>query len=305
MRSHRLAGIVVVSLLAACSQGTTNRGGADEYVNQEAGVSLRVPSGWSKTKPWSGLGKSTFVAAFTPGGDTRLTVAKAPFAGIDCAAAARDALKQATGASMNTTGEFEIAAGGEKALAGQATSAVEDRQGEVRYFCHGHTAVAVEGSSSRSEYPSRRAEILAALDTVGFVGASGTVAVRAPVVAATPKFLTHVVRFKGEMLGAIAEWYTGNVDNWRAIARVNEDLSVPNTPLKIGREIKIPEELVMRRDPMPRPTPAPPRAPKAPKAPKATTPDLKPGPGEAPPATPDKGDGGAEDAPLPPVIGPR
>ena len=80
--------------------------------------------------------------------------------------------------------------------------------------------------------------------------------VSAPVEAPPmPTFFVYVVKFRGETLGRIAEWYTGSYDNWRKIARVNSDLSVPNARLKIGREVKIPTEIVVRQDPLPEPKP--------------------------------------------------
>ena len=35
-----------------------------------------------------------------------------------------------------------------------------------------------------------------------------------------PTFFIYVVKFRGETLGQITEWYTGSYDNWRKIARV-------------------------------------------------------------------------------------
>jgi hypothetical protein len=52
------------------------------------------------------------------------------------------------------------------------------------------------------------------------------------------------------MLIYISEWYTGNQNNWKIIEAANPGLD-PNQIL-IGDEIIIPEELVKRREPMPR-----------------------------------------------------
>jgi len=65
-----------------------------------------------------------------------------------------------------------------------------------------------------------------------------------------PRPLVHKVRWPGEMLTYIAKWYTGSINNWRAIAAANPKLK-PHW-IFIGDEIIIPEELVKTRKPMPR-----------------------------------------------------
>ena len=127
---------------------------------------------------------------------------------------------------------------------------------------------------------------------------SQQVAVPAPEPTPMPTFFVYVVKFRGEMLGRIAEWYTGSYDNWRKIARVNSDLPVPNARLKIGREVKIPTEIVVRQDPLPQPKP------------KRTTPktareEAKPSAGLEGSAAPHEAPESAEAPALPAVIGPR
>ena len=121
--------------------------------------------------------------------------------------------------------------------------------------------------------------------------------VSAPVEAPPmPTFFVYVVKFRGETLGRIAEWYTGSYDNWRKIARVNSDLSVPNARLKIGREVKIPTEIVVRQDPLPGPKPK-----------RSTTArgEAKPSAEVEAPTAPQEAPEPAEAPALPPVIGPR
>lgn len=123
--------------------------------------------------------------------------------------------------------------------------------------------------------------------------------VSAPVEAPpVPTFFVYVVKFRGETLGRIAEWYTGSSDNWRKIARVNSDLSVPNARLKIGREVKIPTEIVVRQDPLPEPKPKPKRTTTA-------RGDAKPSAEVEAPTAPQEAPEPAEVPALPPVIGPR
>lgn len=63
--------------------------------------------------------------------------------------------------------------------------------------------------------------------------------------------LVHTVKYPGETLALIAEWYTGSMANWREIAKFNPSLN-PNL-IKIGDQIKIPPYLVKRTDPLPKP----------------------------------------------------
>ena len=61
--------------------------------------------------------------------------------------------------------------------------------------------------------------------------------------------LTHLIRWQGESLSVIAQWYTGSSQNWPAIAEANPTLSP--TRLMVGQAVFIPEGLLKRRDPMP------------------------------------------------------
>ncbi len=122
-------------------------------------------------------------------------------------------------------------------------------------------------------------------------GEAEDLAVRPPATPTPgPSFLVHVVKFRGETLGQITEWYTGRFDNWRTVARAN-DLAEPHETLSIGREVRIPSQLVVRRDPLP--------APKKKRAPKGTLTPEPPSP-EAASEEKDR----VEPA-LPPVIGPK
>jgi len=63
--------------------------------------------------------------------------------------------------------------------------------------------------------------------------------------------LVHTVKYPGETLALIAEWYTGSMANWREIAKFNPGLN-PNL-IRLGDQIKIPSHLVKRTDPLPKP----------------------------------------------------
>lgn len=65
-----------------------------------------------------------------------------------------------------------------------------------------------------------------------------------------PAYFFHKVRYSGETLSIIAEWYTGDVDNWRYLAKANPDLD-PNR-VSIGTNILIPKKLLHTRKRMPK-----------------------------------------------------
>jgi hypothetical protein len=115
-------------------------------------------------------------------------------------------------------------------------------------------------------------------------------AVLAPTPIPTPSYFIHVVKFRGETLGQITEWYTGRYNNWRSVARAN-GLAVPNELLSIGKEVKVPSQLVVRQDPMP--------APKRKRTPKVAP------PGKAAEQSSGAAPEESSEPALPPVIGPK
>jgi len=64
-----------------------------------------------------------------------------------------------------------------------------------------------------------------------------------------PVFYLHKVRWPEETYSHIAKWYTGTVNNWKAIAKANPELDPKK--IDIGDTISIPEELLTSRKPMP------------------------------------------------------
>jgi len=63
-------------------------------------------------------------------------------------------------------------------------------------------------------------------------------------------FYVHQVKWEGETLSIVAKWYTGSLNNWKAIAKVNPALD-PNR-IVIGSDIRIPADLLITRKPMPK-----------------------------------------------------
>jgi len=64
-----------------------------------------------------------------------------------------------------------------------------------------------------------------------------------------PTYHIHTVKWHGETLAIIAKWYTGNLKNWEALTQVNSNL-LPSR-IFVGDRVRIPENLLKTREPMP------------------------------------------------------
>ena len=64
------------------------------------------------------------------------------------------------------------------------------------------------------------------------------------------EFYVHKVRWSGETLSVITQWYTGTYKNWDTVARANPDLN-PEL-ISYGDDILIPADLLKTNEPMPR-----------------------------------------------------
>ena len=62
-------------------------------------------------------------------------------------------------------------------------------------------------------------------------------------------FYVHTVRYYGETISIIAAWYTGDGENWKALARANPKID-PKVILE-GKQSLIPERLLKTREAMP------------------------------------------------------
>jgi len=60
----------------------------------------------------------------------------------------------------------------------------------------------------------------------------------------------HTVEWPGETLPMIAQWYTGNKDNWKILAKTNPDIAAEH--LAVDNEILIPLVLMRNSIRMPR-----------------------------------------------------
>jgi hypothetical protein len=60
----------------------------------------------------------------------------------------------------------------------------------------------------------------------------------------------HKVRYYGESLSVIAEWYTGDVENWPYLAKANSKLDPDH--ITIGTTVLIPKNLLHTSKPMPK-----------------------------------------------------
>jgi hypothetical protein len=61
-------------------------------------------------------------------------------------------------------------------------------------------------------------------------------------------FYIHRVTWTGESLSIVAKWYTGNLENWKALAKANPEIR-PDF-LQTGMMIRVPETMIVNRDPL-------------------------------------------------------
>lgn len=62
------------------------------------------------------------------------------------------------------------------------------------------------------------------------------------------KYYVHTVKWSGETVSIIAGWYTGDIQNWRALAQANPDIDPDR--IHTGMQIRIPEEIIKSKTPM-------------------------------------------------------
>lgn len=62
------------------------------------------------------------------------------------------------------------------------------------------------------------------------------------------KPFVHTVKHKGETLSLISKWYTGSIDNWKEIHKLNPEIII--TKMKIGATIMIPGGKLKRATPL-------------------------------------------------------
>jgi len=61
-------------------------------------------------------------------------------------------------------------------------------------------------------------------------------------------YYVHTVKWPGESLSIIAGWYTGDIENWKILAKANPD-SDPDVVV-IGQKIRIQEDIMTTKSPL-------------------------------------------------------
>lgn len=56
----------------------------------------------------------------------------------------------------------------------------------------------------------------------------------------------HKVKYRGESIGILAEWYTGDITNWQKVVAINKNIDPEK--IEIGDIILIPKELIIRKE---------------------------------------------------------
>jgi hypothetical protein len=63
-------------------------------------------------------------------------------------------------------------------------------------------------------------------------------------------YYVHTVKWGGETVSIIAGWYTGDIENWKTLAQANPNIDPAR--IFVGNKIRIPEDLLKTREPMPK-----------------------------------------------------
>jgi hypothetical protein len=72
----------------------------------------------------------------------------------------------------------------------------------------------------------------------------------APKVEPTEENFVHQVKWPGESLSIIAGWYTGDIQNWKALVPFNPHIK-PDL-IRVGDRIVIPRSMMKTQEPMPK-----------------------------------------------------
>lgn len=94
----------------------------------------------------------------------------------------------------------------------------------------------------------------AGLVLIGFLSSCGYLGLRhtdepAEQVKKPEPMYVHTVKWSGETVSIIAGWYTGSIENWKALAEANPNLKPDR--ICVGNKILVPESLMKTREPMP------------------------------------------------------
>ncbi len=169
----------------------------------------------------------------------------------DCAAGV-EAWLRGRGAKIVEPQAIAFQAGARSAAGRRGTLALDprdDMERSVSYLCEAGHAVMLEGAASARASADEKRELAAIFGSLAIVGEDGLLGSAWTV--PRPEPLVHHVESRGQTLKEIAEWYTGRGDNWaRLTAPVNPDLRVCCAELRVGRDVTIPSDLVIRRDPL-------------------------------------------------------
>lgn len=284
----------------------------NEYVDLERHFSFQVPSGWAPPSSRNPFRKPSYlVRVETVEGDAAAEVNRIALGNKSCIDAIRDWLQESSTSKFGSPEPFTIqtAVGELPSWRAELEATETGRRGRAVMFCEGGAGIVLVASANRESFSRHEKDLGSILES--FAHRVGKDSVRvAPLPPAPPpiSYFIHEVQWRGQTLGQIARWYTGKYENWKKLTEIN-DLTVADAPLKVGRQVKIPPELVVRQTPMPKPKATVKRAAEPPQGgaeqtteeigstpPPAVAPEpVEPAPAEEPEPPPA----------LPPVIGPR
>ena len=242
----------------------------DTYVNVDEGFGFRIPPGWSPTLPGSAFASTPYVVRFAPiTQDATVTVYTARLDRAPCLEAANQILAEHEGGRLSRTESFVVATPVGEVPAWRGVLTASTAQGGGSIFCAGGTVHVLSGIAPTASFAQHSEALEETIRSFSYAPILVQVAPPTP----TPAYFVHEIKWRGQTLGQIAQWYTGEYGNWRKLTDIN-GLTQHGVALRVGRRIKIPEELVTKRNPLP-----PPRRPKkTPKPARTASPAAEPTP---------------------------
>jgi hypothetical protein len=259
MRTKLAGRAATLVLLAGCGMLAARSSEADDasvpgvYANQEARFSFRVPPEWRQKKSLNPFRRPRYLVRYdSPEGDAMAVASTGPLGSQTCIDAGLALLESASGTAVKSEETFYLKIASGELPAGYGKISSGERRGAAKIFCDGDRVVVLEASADKPAYAQRKNELASILESLAYRGKDGETPVVAAKAPPPPSYFVHVVKWRGQTLGKIAEWYTGQFDNWKELSSIN-DVTAADAKLKLGREVKIPKGLVVQESPLPEP----------------------------------------------------
>lgn len=256
--------VAVAILGAGCAASRPGPSGVmseGRYEDRERRFTFEVPSEWGAEGSRNPFSKPGHLARFRSANENATVTAHALKIGKGgCIGTAKRWLGSALAAGTRgvESRDVELDNGKLPAAKGELTFEGSGREGVFSLICGKTTVIVLEGSIAGGATRAEKQELEDMVGSLAFLARAGA-PVRPAAKSDAVAYFRHKVTWRGQTLQTIARWYTGVAENWKLLADpVNPDLTQCCANLRVGREVEIPKQLLIREDP---PSPAQRRPP--------------------------------------------